>query len=298
MGRADRDDTRQTTDFDSPTLRIGGAFSEGDDAVPRAPLGRRHGPRLWLPLAIFVMLLAAAAAVGRFVVPNTAAPQSAPSQVSSARGAGGPTSAATPTLPTLPTPPPRPADALAGWATAINGATDIPVVAAEAYGYAQLLAQQTTPNCHLGWTTLAGIGKIESDHGRAGGAVLGANGRSTPPINGPALDGKDGRALVADTDGGAYDGDASFDRMMGPLHLLPSIWATYRTDADADGVFDPYDIDDASAALARYLCSGTEDLNTLAGWRTAVARYRTGSPYERTVFEAADSYGQRTRSIG
>jgi membrane-bound lytic murein transglycosylase B len=160
------------------------------------------------------------------------------------------------------------------------------------------LLQQQTPGCHVGWTTLAAIGEIESDHGRAGGAVLGDNGRSIPPILGPALDGKDGRALVKDTDAGAYDGDSTYDHLMGPLHLLPSVWAAFKTDADNDGILDPYDIDDASAALARLLCSGPEDMNTLAGWKTAIARYHLGDQYETAVFKAADSYGQRSGSVG
>ena len=69
--------------------------------------------------------------------------------------------------------------------------------------------------------------------------MLGSNGRSTPPVLGPLLDGKGGRALVRDTDAGAYDGDSSFDRAMGPLHLMPSMWASYSSDGDDDSIADP-----------------------------------------------------------
>jgi len=58
------------------------------------------------------------------------------------------------------------------------------------------------------------------------------------------------------------------------------------------------DLDDASLALARLLCSGTEDLGRKAGWNAAIGRLHPGDAYARSVFEAANSYGQRTRDIG
>jgi membrane-bound lytic murein transglycosylase B len=249
---------------------------------------------------MFVALLTAGVVVGRFVVPaggpsaGTPPPQSPP---------GSPTAQPTTTpgvtgLPQLPTPPPRPADALAGWAQRVSTAVKVPEVAIQAYGFAHLTLQQTDPGCHLTWTTLAGIAKVESTHGQAGGAVLEAGGRSSPPITGPLLDGRDGRPLVRDTDAGAFDGDATYDRVMGPLRLLPSVWRAQAIDADADGILDPFDIDDASLAVARLLCSGTEDLSRRAGWTAAVERYRNTAGYARSVFREADNYGQLTRSVG
>jgi membrane-bound lytic murein transglycosylase B len=301
MRPAESDDTRQTSPIDTPTVRIGDAYSDEDDAPPAPPGRATRGPLLWLPLVIFVALLVAGGIVGRFVVPSAAPPPAAAPTTPAPPGvpAGGPPSpSVTPSLPDLATAPPRPADALAGWATRVGGLTQIPVVAVEAYGYAQMLIQQNSPGCHLGWTTLAGIGKVESGLDASGGVQLGTNGRATPPILGPLLDGHDGRALVVDTDGGGYDGDAMFDRTMGPLHLLPSVWAAYRIDADADGILDPDDIDDASATLARYLCGASDDLAQLTGWKAALARYHAGDQYEASVFRAADSYGQLTRSVG
>jgi hypothetical protein len=300
-----RDDPRRKTDVGTPTVRIGDSYSDDNDLEGLAGARPRRGFLLWLPLVIFVVVLIAATIIGHFAVPPAGSTQSnvAPTQTTMALPPAPPPPVPTASVSSLPTPPPRPADALVGWATKISAATGIPVVAVAAYGYGQLLMQHDRPTCHLGWTTLAGIGEVESDHGRAGGAILNDNGRSAPPINGPALDGHNGRMLVKDTDAGAYDGDATYDHQMGPMHLLPSVWATYRVDADGDGIMDPYDIDDASAALARYLCSGPEDLNALAGWQTAVGRFRSAvapdsAAYESSVFKAADSYGQRTSSIG
>jgi membrane-bound lytic murein transglycosylase B len=301
MRRPEPDDTRQTTADDSARTRGGDGFDDENDLAPLAHGGPRNGLGLWLPLVIIAIVLVAAAFVGRFVMTPKGSTQSdvTPNPtVTAALPPVPPPPTATPSMSPLPTPPPRPADALADWAAKVSLATGIPSVAVEAYGYAQLLLQQEQPACHLGWTTLAAIGEIESDHGRAGGAVLQPNGRSVPPIEGPALDGKDGRPLVTDTDAGAYDGDSTYDHMMGPLHLLPAVWAVYRTDADNDGILDPYGIDDASAALAKLLCSGPGDMNTLSGWKAAVARYHAGDQYATQVFAAADSYGQRSSSVG
>jgi membrane-bound lytic murein transglycosylase B len=72
----------------------------------------------------------------------------------------------------------------------------------------------------------------------------------------------------------------------------------HAIDADTDGILDPYDLDDSALTLARLLCSGEEDLRTADGWNAAVGRYHPGASYARSVFQAADDYGQRTRNIG
>jgi len=247
-----------------------------------------------IALTILVGVLLAGALIGRATAPRTpelAAPSTVPSTVVATVPPIAPSQLSVPAVPA------RPADALATWATRVGSAVDVPVVALQAYGYAQLVLQGARPDCHLGWTTLAGVGEVASHHGRAGGAVLDRGGRSTPPIVGPPLDGKDGRALVADTDAGAFDADASYDRAMGPMMLLPAVWRAFGSDGDDDQIQDPYDIDDASLAVARLLCSGSEDLNQLDGWTAALARLQQGPEYTRAVFQAADSYGQRSRDI-
>ena len=47
---------------------------------------------------------------------------------------------------------------------------------------------------------VAGIGRVESDHGRNGGSSLRADGEVRPAILGPVLDGSDGNAAITDTD--------------------------------------------------------------------------------------------------
>jgi membrane-bound lytic murein transglycosylase B len=295
VGPGQRGDARQTTELEVATVEFDEGVSRGDEAGPRRTRDRRRGPRLLLPVLVFAALLATGLVIGRYVIPAGGA-QSGPEKAQpGAPGVGAETPS--PTLPSLPTPPTRPADALAAWAYKISQVVAVPVVAAQAYGYAQLELQRTDSACHLSWTTLAGIGEIGSRHGQAGGAVLEQGGRSSPAIVGPLLDGKAGRAVVRDTDAGAFDGDATFDRAMGPLRLMPALWRAFAIDADGDGIVDPYDIDDASLALARMLCSGTENLTERAGWMAAVDRYHDGAAYSRSVFQVADNYGQRTRNI-
>src|SRR6185295_8356341 len=81
-----------------------------------------------------------------------------------------------------------------------------------------------------------------------------------PGIFGPALDGSHGTTLIKDTDAGQYDGDARFDRAVGPMQFIPSTWAIVGVDADDDGQRNPQDIYDAALASAVYLCSGPDDL--------------------------------------
>lgn len=69
----------------------------------------------------------------------------------------------------------------------------------------------------LSWTVLAGVGKVESDHGRASGT----------------------------SDTGA----------VGPMQFEPATWRGYAVDGDGDGRTDPTDPADAIPAAADYLCA-------------------------------------------
>ncbi|MGA8256792.1 MAG: hypothetical protein WB767_09480, partial [Nocardioides sp.] len=67
-------------------------------------------------------------------------------------------------------------------------------------------------------------------------------------------------------------------------------WSAVGVDADNDGVRNPQDIDDAALGTAVYLCSGTNDLGTVAGQREAVYRYNHSQSYVDLVLQIADSY--------
>ena len=81
-----------------------------------------------------------------------------------------------------------------------------------------------------------------------------ANGTPRPHILGPVLNGLGGVGAIRDTDGGRYDGDAVWDRAVGPMQFIPGTWAGYGADGNGDGVRDPNNIDDAALQRALPLC--------------------------------------------
>jgi hypothetical protein len=274
---------------------------------------KRPAGRLIVPAIIAVLLLGAAGTAGIYLVPKALRSGSKPSASpgfpldAAAPGLPGPSGPALPTAPVgfpvagsgQPTLPGvsgvRPADALAGWAQQVGTRAGIPVVAVEAYGYAELVLGRTAPACHLSWTTIAAIGSVESAHGSANGAVLGADGSVQPPIYGLPLDGKGGRELIRDTDQGTLDGDTTYDRAVGPLQFIPSTWLANAVDADNNGVKDPNDIDDASLTAASYLCKNGRDMSKGDSWWDAILSYNAVRPYAQKVFDTANEYGQRSR---
>ena len=140
----------------------------------------------------------------------------------------------------------------------------------------------------LGWQTLAAIGGIESRHGSTGGTRLDDTLTAVPPIIGPKLDGTNGTARVADTDGGRYDHDPTYDRAVGPMQLLPSTWTAYGIDASGDGTADPQNAIDAANTAAAYLCDhGAADPDRL---RQAIFAYNHSWTYVDQVLDLADRY--------
>ena len=168
-----------------------------------------------------------------------------------------------------------PAGARAPGGTGLNGgrsggtastqlaSSGIPSRAVQAYQ-----AAATAADCGIPWTRVAAIGRVESNHGQFAGATLLSDGRSDPPIVGIPLDGRPGVAEIKDTDGGKWDGDTTYDRAVGPMQFIPSSWATFGVDGDRDGKADPFDIDDAAASAAKYLCrAGGGNLSSEASQR-------------------------------
>ncbi|GAA2051663.1 lytic murein transglycosylase [Williamsia deligens] len=186
--------------------------------------------------------------------------------------------------------PGRTADRLEAWARPIAASTGIPLIAMESYGNAAEIQRQQHPECGIAWTTLAGVAGVESKHGTYRGARIAPDGEVSPPIRGVKLDGTAGNLTIADTDGGAMDGDAEHDRAMGPFQFIPETWKRYGVDANGDGVADPDNIDDAALSAARYLCVSGGDLTTPEGWQKAVRVYNNSRKYVLDVRDQANAY--------
>ena len=124
-------------------------------------------------------------------------------------------------------------------------------------------AAKTCPG--LPWQVLAGIGSIESDHGRS----------SAPDVHGPA----------------GYDGPE------GPMQFEAPTFAYYAVQADKDGPASPYNPKDAIYSAARMLCAnGGGSPN---GLYQAIYQYNHADWYVNDVLNQAHRYsGPPTRPAG
>ncbi|GAA4112212.1 hypothetical protein GCM10022415_06810 [Knoellia locipacati] len=168
-------------------------------------------------------------------------------------------------------------------------ASGIPAQALAAYQAAQRLLAQADPGCKIDWALLAGIGKVESDHGRWGRNLLDAAGTAVPGIYGIPLTGS-GVARITDTDGGRYDRDVVYDRAVGPMQFIPGTWKSVGADGNGDGRRDPQNMADAATAAGIYLCSGPGDLTQPGDLTRAVLRYNYSMDYVAKVTSIAASY--------
>ena len=189
------------------------------------------------------------------------------------------------------------------WVLTASQRTGIPARALKAYAGVAIKLHIINPTCGIGWNTLAGIGEIESHHGTIFGGRVTANGTVVPPIFGVELDGVD-VAKVPGAPSGAASGAASaaasgaptpnaspsFDRAAGPMQLISQTWRNWHTDANADGVEDVQNIDDATMASANYLCRAGKHLGTESGWRTAILAYNRSERYRIDVLRSAVGY--------
>lgn len=115
------------------------------------------------------------------------------------------------------------------------------------------LYMAAAPTCPgLAWEVLAGIGKVETDHGR--------------------------------------NTSVSSAGAEGPMQFMPATWAIYGIEADGDGVADILDPVDAVFSAARYLCAnGAGDPARLY---SAVWNYNHSDAYVGLVLSIAARYAQ------
>ncbi|MEV0980441.1 lytic murein transglycosylase [Streptomyces sp. NPDC049915] len=177
-----------------------------------------------------------------------------------------------------------------------TGATEsgIPATVLDAYQKAAAELRASKPGCNLPWELLAAIGKVES--GQARGGRVDASGTTIGKILGPALNGN-GFALIKDTDHGAYDGDTTVDRAVGPMQFIPSTWAWAGRDGNGDGLKDPNNVYDAALAAGHYLCRNGWDLSTQQDMSRAILSYNNSQDYLSTVLTWLEYYRKGTHEI-
>jgi cell wall-associated NlpC family hydrolase len=125
-----------------------------------------------------------------------------------------------------------------------------------AYLALYMSAAQTCPG--LPWGVLAGIGKVESDHGQ-----------SDAP--------------------GVHSG-ANYAGAEGPMQFEPATFAQYAVDGDHDGKFNVYDPADAIYTAAAMLCASGAASGTPAGIRQAIFAYNHSGTYVTDVLAWAARY--------
>ena len=168
----------------------------------------------------------------------------------------------------------------------------IPATAFDAYRTASLAASGVTEICAVDWTILAGIAQVESRHGQIDAAHdLVANGDVVPPIRGRPLDGTGGTQTIPDTDGGALDGDATWDRAMGPLQFIPTTWSELGRDGNGDSVADPDNMYDAAMTAVAHLCLREPgDYTQRHELRRALVAYNASGRYAEDVLGWIERY--------
>lgn len=113
----------------------------------------------------------------------------------------------------------------------------------------------------LPWNLLAGIGKIETDHGQS---------------NAP----------------GVHSGE-NFAGAGGPMQFEAATWATYGVDGNGDGKKDRYDPADAIPGAANYLKHSGAPQRT----RTAIFAYNHSVQYVNSVLSWAQRYAAGTFNV-
>ncbi|MFE3171072.1 NlpC/P60 family protein [Amycolatopsis sp. NPDC059090] len=161
------------------------------------------------------------------------------------------------------------------WASRTSQWLDIPLRAMNGYAQATVTLSKEQPDCHLSWITLAAIGKITSDHGRAQGNQVGENGTLAKPL---------GTVEVLDF----YHRTVSTPGAAGPMQLSPAVWSKWQRSASG-GKADIQNIDDSALTAGRALCANGRDLAT--DWWNGVATLEPAPVVLHRTLATTNVYG-------
>lgn len=171
---------------------------------------------------------------------------------------------------------------------AVGTVLNIPPVAYAALVQASA-ASERTAGCFVRVGLLGGVMGIESGYGTFGGSAPDpATGLVTPPIFGPALDGRPGFELIYnDAYGQSLGVTGPYAKAVGPTQFLPSTWRVLGRDGDGDGTADPQNIFDAAMSTAAYLCAHGYVEGDTAAVSKAILAYNFSFTYLALVLERA-----------
>lgn len=195
--------------------------------------------------------------------------------------------------------------AISGDAEAALVAAGVPPLAARAYVNAAQRAFAENPECAIPLDYLAAFGKIESQHGAAGGGVIQESGDVLPKVLGPPLNGgpfgDHTLAVIRDTDNGEWDSDTVWDRAVGPMQFIPTTWRAMARDGNDDGLTDPHNFFDATYGAAIYLCHGASrvegGITSEAGQRAGAFGYNQHTPYVDAIMQQKAEYAPFVAAI-
>ncbi|MFG1641118.1 NlpC/P60 family protein [Amycolatopsis sp. NPDC049252] len=182
------------------------------------------------------------------------------------------TTTPTPTQPKVPQ-----ASEFDGWASKTSQWLDIPLRAMTGYAKATVTLTKEIPGCHLSWVTLAAVGKVTSDHGRAQGGHIADTG---------AMDKALGTVEVRDF----YNKVVSTANAAGPMQLSPSIWGKYKASANGSSP-DVQNIDDAALTTGRALCADGHDLSQGQTWWDSVSGLQSAPLFLHRTLATVNVYG-------
>lgn len=180
-------------------------------------------------------------------------------------------------------------DTMKQWAEQRAEPYGVPARQLQAYAYAAH-AVESHGGCTVGWPTLAALGGVLTDHGRAANTNVGPDGVTSQPLReiAPAAN---GALSVPDTDGGRYDGDATKDVPMGPMQLMPSRWEQFARAAEPGATPNPDNIDDAALTTAIIICS-SGDIASPDGWTAALAQFNPHPLFLTAVHDKAQEFSR------
>ncbi|WP_103350422.1 bifunctional lysozyme/C40 family peptidase [Amycolatopsis sp. CA-128772] len=163
------------------------------------------------------------------------------------------------------------------WASKTSQWLDIPLRAMVGYAKATTKLGKDVPGCHLSWVTLAAVGKVTTDHGRARGGQFGTTGVLDKPL-----------ATIEVRD--FYNKVVSTANAAGPMQLSPAIWGQFQA-SYAGGKPDVQNIDDAALTTGRALCADGHDLGKGQVWWNSVGTLQPAPLFLHRTLATVNVYG-------